>query len=52
MGIVVGQILGYLVGVGKNIGGVGIAMLLLILIVDWLPRAGRMKPPTRQGSLF
>ena len=51
-GVVAGQMLGYLVGVDKNIGGVGIAMLLLILGSDWLQRSGRIQPPTKQGILF
>jgi len=51
-GVVAGQMLGYLVGVDKNIGGVGIAMLLLIPGSDWLQRSGRMQPPTKQGILF
>jgi malonate transporter MadL subunit len=52
VGVVAGRFLGYLVGVDKNIGGVGIAMLLLILITDRLQRSGRMQPPTKQGILF
>lgn len=52
VGIVAGQLLGHLVGVDKNIGGVGIAMLLLILGSDWLQRSGRIQPPTKQGILF
>jgi malonate transporter MadL subunit len=51
-GVVAGRFLGYLVGVDKNIGGVGIAMLLLILITDRLQRTGRLPPPTKQGILF
>ena len=51
-GVVAGQMLGYLVGVDKNIGGVGIAMLLLISGSDWLQRSGRIQPPTKQGILF
>ena len=51
-GVVAGQMLGYLVGVDKNIGGVGIAMLLLISASDWLQRSGRIQPPTNQGILF
>ena len=51
-GVVAGQMLGYLVGVDKNIGGVGIAMLLLIPGSDWLQRCGRLQPPTKQGILF
>ena len=51
-GVVAGQMLGYLVGVDKNIGGVGIAMLLLIPGSDWLQRSGRLQPATKQGILF
>lgn len=51
-GVVAGQLLGNLVGVDKNIGGVGIAMLLLILVSDRLQRSGRIQPPTKQGILF
>jgi malonate transporter MadL subunit len=51
-GLLVGRALGWLVGVDANIGGVGIAMLLLILCCDRLHAAGRMKPPTEQGVLF
>jgi len=51
-GVVAGQMLGYLVGVDKNIGGVGIAMLLLIAGSDWLQRSGQIQPPTKQGILF
>ena len=52
VGVIAGQLLGYLVGVDKNIGGVGIAMLLLIFVSDRLQRAGRVQPPTKQGILF
>jgi len=45
-GVVAGQLLGNLVGVDKNIGRVGIAMLLLILVSDRLQRSGRIQPPT------
>ncbi len=47
-----GQSLGWLLGVDKNLGGVGIAMLLLILACDWLHRAGRLTPPSERGILF
>lgn len=51
-GLVAGQLLGHLIGVDKNIGGVGIAMLLLILVSDRLQRSGRLQSPTKQGILF
>ena len=52
VGLVAGQLLGMLLGVGKNVGGVGIAMLLLIVLSDWLRRRDRLPPPTQQGVLF
>ena len=47
-----GELLGQLIGVQANVGGVGIAMLLMILLSDRLRRAGKLKPPTEQGILF
>ena len=51
VGLIVGRLLGALVGVDANVGGVGIAMLLLILICDRLHQSGRMQPPTKQLSV-
>lgn len=51
-GLIVGRILGVLIGVDANVGGVGVAMLLLILICDRLQQAGRIEPPTERGILF
>ena len=52
VGLVIGQLLGITLGVGKNVGGVGIAMLLLIVLSDWLRRRHRLPVPTQQGVLF
>ncbi len=51
-GIFLGELLGKLIGVEANVGGVGIAMLLLILVSDWLRRSGRLNPVSRQGVIF
>lgn len=51
-GLVVGRALGWAVGVEANIGGVGLAMLALILCCDRLHSAGFLKPPTEQGIQF
>lgn len=40
------------VGVDANVGGVGIAMLLLIVVTGTLQATGRMRQPTRDGVLF
>mgnify|MGYP001163753526 CR=1 FL=1 len=52
IGSIVGRLLGMVVGIDANVGGVGIAMLLLIFASDWLKRRGRLKPVTEQGVLF
>jgi len=52
VGIITGNALGALLGINKDVGGVGIAMLLLILICDRLHRSGRLQPPSQQGILF
>ena len=51
-GLFLGQLLGRLVGLQANVGGVGIAMLLLILVSDRLRKAGRLKPVSQQGIVF
>lgn len=52
VGLALGRLLGWAVGLDKNIGGVGIAMLLLILVCDRLQQSGRIKPPTERGIMF
>lgn len=51
-GVFVGNLLGILIGIDANVGGVGIAMLLLIVVTGRLQRAGRIKPPSESGILF
>ncbi len=52
LGIFIGEALGKLIGVQANVGGVGIAMLLLIVLSDIFRKRGGMKPLTQQGVLF
>ena len=51
-GLFCGQLLGRLIGVQANVGGVGIAMLLLILVSHRLRKAGRLKPVSQRGIVF
>jgi malonate transporter MadL subunit len=51
-GLYLGDLLGQLMGVQANVGGVGIAMILMILLSDRLRRAGKLHPLTEQGVLF
>ena len=49
VGNLIGDVLGALLGVSANIGGVGFAMLLLIIISAWAQKKGLMKAPEEQG---
>jgi malonate transporter MadL subunit len=51
-GTFLGDLLGVALGVDANVGGVGIAMLLLIFVSDALIKRGRLKPVTREGVMF
>ena len=52
IGLPIGQLIGVAMGIDKNVGGVGIAMLLLILLSSRLRASGRLPQPTRDGILF
>ncbi len=52
VGIWVGELLGKLIGVPANVGGVGIAMLLLIGLGSYLNKSGWLKGKTEQGVEF
>jgi len=52
VGQIAGRLLGMLLGIDANVGGVGIAMLLLILVTSRLERSGRLAETTRGGILF
>jgi malonate transporter MadL subunit len=52
VGTVVGDLLGILLGVKSNVGGVGIAMILLIFIRLWMHKRGLMIPETEKGVTF
>jgi malonate transporter MadL subunit len=51
-GQLTGELVGHWLGVGANVGGVGFAMLLLILGNDWLARKGYSDPLTNRGIDF
>lgn len=52
VGLLVGNLLGWAIGVDANVGGVGIAMLLLIVSCERLQRAGRLPAPSERGIAF
>jgi len=52
VGLYVGDLLGILIGVEANVGGVGFAMLMVIFGSNWLMRRGGIAQPTVQGVAF
>lgn len=52
IGMFCGEIIGSLMGVDSNVGGVGIAMLLLIIVVDKLMKSGKISLPAQDGLAF
>ena len=51
-GVILGDLLGSLLGVQSNVGGVGFAMLLLVVLTDRMRRAGLLPVLSEQGILF
>jgi malonate transporter MadL subunit len=51
-GVAAGDVLGRLIGVEANVGGVGFAMLVLIFVTDHLRRTGRLCPVSEGGIAF
>jgi len=52
IGIFVGDLIGALIGAQANVGGVGIAMLLLILLSNLSRHEFRLSAPTETGVNF
>ena len=51
-GLFVGEVLGMAIGVQANVGGVGIAMLLLIFLSDVLRKRSRLTEVSQRGVVF
>ena len=52
IGQLFGDFLGKIIGVDANVGGVGFAMLLLIVLSDWLNKKGYLDRNTENGIMF
>lgn len=52
VGMLIGEFLGLLMGVDANVGGVGFAMVLLVLVTHRMRRAGMLPSATEQGVFF
>lgn len=51
-GTLVGELLGEAVGVDANVGGVGFAMIMLMLVTHQLREKGKFPEASEQGVLF
>jgi malonate transporter MadL subunit len=51
-GLILGELIGLAIGIEANVGGVGFAMLLLIVSTEQLRSRGRLSEPTSSGVLF
>jgi malonate transporter MadL subunit len=52
VGVFVGELLGDLIGAQANVGGVGIAMLLLLVLSNLSGHRFRLSSPTESGITF
>jgi malonate transporter MadL subunit len=52
VGQIVGEFLGIWLGIDGNIGGVGFAMLLLILLGDWMKKKGFLNQESEKGIYY
>tara|TARA_Y100001970_G_scaffold262055_1_gene345808 strand:- start:10110 stop:10463 length:354 start_codon:yes stop_codon:yes gene_type:complete len=52
LGIILGEFLGRLFGIDANIGGIGIAMLLLVILSGYLKRSLNLGNITEKGITF
>lgn len=52
VGITVGELLGKLIGIPANVGGVGIAMMMLIFLGGYLQKRGYLNLKSEQGIEF
>lgn len=52
VGLYIGDVLGVMLGVKANVGGVGFAMLLLLFFTDMVKKRGMLLPASEQGIGF
>ncbi|MEH7119433.1 malonate transporter subunit MadL [Neobacillus vireti] len=51
-GVFFGDLLGHILGIDANVGGVGFAMLMLILLVEYLKKKDKLNKQTSEGLAF
>ncbi|QIZ08256.1 malonate transporter subunit MadL [Priestia megaterium] len=51
-GQILGDLLGKLIGVKANVGGVGISIFLLLLLIEYLTKKGKLNIKSQEGLKF
>ena len=51
-GVFFGDLLGHILGIDANVGGVGFAMLILILLVEYFKKKDKLNKQTQEGLAF
>ncbi|QBP40163.1 malonate transporter subunit MadL [Paenisporosarcina antarctica] len=52
IGVFLGELLGLSIGIEANVGGIGLAMIILILLVDYLKKRDKLSQPAQEGLGF
>ncbi|SDH67038.1 malonate transporter, MadL subunit [Alteribacillus persepolensis] len=52
IGVFLGDMLGQILNVEANVGGVGIAMLMLVLVIDQLKKKDKLNQKSQDGLTF
>lgn len=52
VGQYLGDVLGAVLGIGSNVGGVGFAMILLILVTSYMKKKGWFNESSEKGVMF
>jgi malonate transporter MadL subunit len=52
VGQILGDMLGKVIGVKANVGGVGISIFLLLVLIEYLTKKGKLELKTQEGLKF
>jgi malonate transporter MadL subunit len=52
VGQILGDMLGKVIGVKANVGGVGISIFLLLILIEYLSKKGKLEIKTQEGLKF
>jgi malonate transporter MadL subunit len=51
-GVFFGDLLGHILGIDANVGGVGFAMIMLIVLVEYFKKKDKLNKQTQEGLAF